>query len=357
MYIQTELWSARRPVEELTMDDILSRNIPQSGDIQSAMMKCFDHIHEHEKIMASVSGGYDSDIMLDMMIRCGGKENTTFVFNDTGLEYDATKEHIKYLEDRYGVEIIRLNPKKAIPTCCREYGVPFWSKYVSSMIYRLQKHNFQWEDKPLDVLLEAYPNCRSSLRWWCNDFVTRNGVSSRFNIDWTHGLKDFMISSPPRFKISARCCEWAKKKPAHDYLIAGGFDLNVTGVRKEEGGQRATAYKSCFDQNFGEADNFRPIFWITDLDKDQYRRWYGIIRSDCYEVWGMERTGCAGCPFGKKFEQELELVRIFEPNRYRAMLAVFGESYDYTRRFLEFRAKMKIKPERLDENQLKIEEV
>lgn len=357
MNIQTKLWNEFKPVVELTMNEILSKAVPWDGDIQTAMMKCFDRIHEHEKVMVSVSGGYDSDIMMDMVLRCGGKNKSTFVFNNTGLEYNATKEHIEYLERLYGVEIVRLEPQKAIPTCCQEYGVPFWSKYVSSMIFRLQKHDFQWEDKPLDVLLEEYPNCRSALRWWCNDFVTKNGNPSKFNIEWTLGLKEFMTQNPPDFKISARCCEWAKKRPAHDYLKAGGFDLNVTGVRKAEGGQRSTSYKSCFDQNFGGADNFRPLFWLTDKAKDIYRRFYNIVRSDCYEIWGMKRTGCAGCPFGKQFEEELDIVKVFEPLHYRAMLAVFGESYNYTRKFLEYREKMKIKTGRQDESQMNIEGV
>ena len=310
---------------------------PKNGEIQSTMCKCYDHVQDHDKIMCSVSGGYDSDIMLDLIIRCGGKDKTTFVFNDTGLEYDATQEHIVQLEKRYGVEIVRLDPKKAIPTCVREYGVPFWSKYVSSMISRLQRHGFQWEDEPLDVLLARYSRCRSALRWWCNDFKTENGRVSKFNIEYTRGLKEFMMSFPPSFLISAQCCDWAKKRPAHDFLAAGGFDLNCTGVRKQEGGQRSTAYKSCFDHVRWEADNYRPLFWWSNADKEDYREHYKIVRSDCYEVWGMKRTGCAGCPFGKDFERELDLVRVFEPKRHTAMLCVFGESYGYTRQFLEFR--------------------
>lgn len=355
---QIELWRHnQKQIKIPTCATDIVLNGPKNAEIQRAVYKTYDQVYTHKKIMVSVSGGYDSDIVTDMIIRCGGKEKTVFVFNDTGLEYNTTKEHLFYLEERYGIKIIRLKPKKAIPTCCRKYGVPFWSKYVSSMIYRLQKHNFQWEDKPLDVLLEKYKNCRSALRWWCNDFATETGNLSRFNIEWIPGLKEFMIEHPPDFKVSARCCELSKKLPAHEYLISGAFDLNVTGVRKAEGGQRATAYKSCFDEKIGEADNFRPLFWMGNQDRDMYRRFYGIVRSDCYEVWRMSRTGCAGCPFGKEFEQELELVKIFEPNRYRAMLAVFGQSYGYTRRFLEFRAKMRIKQGPDFESQTKIEGV
>jgi hypothetical protein len=51
----------------------------------------------------------------------------------------------------------------------------------------------------------------------------------------------------------------------------------------------------------------------------------------------MKRTGCAGCPFGQRFEEELELAKQYEPNFYRAMVKVFGQSYEYKRKFLEFR--------------------
>ena len=68
----------------------------------------------------------------------------------------------------------------------------------------------------------------------------------------------------------------------------------------------------------------------------------------------MERTGCAGCPFGKDFDAELELVQKFEPKRYRAMMSVFGESYDYTREFMAFRGKMKKLTKAADENQTTI---
>lgn len=47
------------------------------------------------------------------------------------------------------------------------------------------------------------------------------------------------------------------------------------------------------------------------------------------------------CPFGKDFEQEIDLVHEFEPKRYRAMEAVFGQSYEYTRQFLAYREQMK----------------
>ncbi len=316
---------------------------PDNLEIIDALGKCHQLVKTHEKIMASVSGGWDSDILTDIIIRCGGKEKTTFVFYNTGLEYEATKNQLRYLEEKYDIEIQVVPPIKPIPLCVREHGVPFWSKRASEMIMRLQKHNFQWEDEPLDVLLKKYPRCRSALRWWCNDYTKDNGNPSQLNIEWAPGLKEFILANPPTFKISAKCCHYAKKEPAKKHLAAGDFDMECVGVRKAEGGTRATGIKTCFSKAFVGPDVYRPLFWFTDADKVEYDQHYGIMHSDCYKVWGMKRTGCAGCPFGKDFEEELELARTYEPKFYKAMVKIFGQSYEYTRQFLQFRKEMKEK--------------
>lgn len=307
------------------------------AEIQNILLKLWHEVKYHDNILCSISGGYDSDIMLDMIERFGGHGKTTYIFQNTGLEYEATKRHIEELKARYGIEIEELKPKKAIPVCVKEFGVPFWSKYVSGMLQRLQRHDFQWEDEPFDELCKRYPHCKSALRFWCNDFKTKDGRISKFNIEYVSGLKEFIIANPPDFKISPKCCDFSKKDPAHKYLAAGDFDMNCVGVRKAERGARATSYTSCFDFGNCSADQFRPLFWMTDRQKDAYRKYFGIVRSDCYEVWGMKRTGCACCPFGKAFEQELNLAEKYEPKLFKAAQGIFGKSYDYTRRFIEFR--------------------
>lgn len=331
--------------QNITYSDII-RDQPNNLTIVDALAKCYQEVKNHDNIVVAVSGGADSDVMADLVIRCGGKEKTTFVFFNTGLEYDATKRQIKHLEEKYGIEIQTLPPLKPIPLCVREYGQPFWSKRVSEFIYRLQRHGFQWEDAPFDILLEKYPRCKAALRWWCNAWPKKdNGQESNFNISYTPWLKEFMVINPPAFKISAKCCQYAKKEPAKKFIDAGEFDLNCTGIRKAEGGARATAYSTCYTRSLAGPDQYRPIFWFSDADKAEYDRHYGVTHSDCYRVWGMDRTGCSGCPFGKNFERELALVEEYEPKFYKATLKVFGDSYDYTRRFLEFRERMKAKGE------------
>ena len=58
-------------------------------------------------------------------------------------------------------------------------------------------------------------------------------------------------------------------------------------------------------------------------------------------MYGLMRTGCFGCPFGKRFEEELRTIEEHEPNLLKAANSIFGESYEYTRQYLLFREKMK----------------
>lgn len=55
----------------------------------------------------------------------------------------------------------------------------------------------------------------------------------------------------------------------------------------------------------------------------------------------LKRTGCAGYTYGKTFEEELEVMRIYEPKLCLAANNIFGEAYEYTRRYKEYVSKIK----------------
>ena len=320
----------------MTFQEVLSE-APNNFVIQNALERCFDITKEHRKILCSCSGGSDSDVMLDMLIRCGVAEKTDFVFFDTGIEYAATMEHLDFLEGKYGIRILRERAIHPVPIAVRDYGQPFWGKFVSEMIYRLQKHGFTWEDRPFEELIVQYPNCKTALEWWCN--VTQ-GKSDQYAIKRAPYLKEFMIENPPWFLISDKCCTYAKKKVAEKFTMGGGYDLSCIGIRQSEGGIRAASHKTCFSKDKG-IDHFYPVFYLRDADKEEYCTWYGVTHSRCYTEYGLERTGCFGCPFGKRFEEELRIIEDFEPKLLRAAHHIFRDSYEYTRQYLKFREEKK----------------
>lgn len=317
--------------------EALDRAPENNKEINESIVITHDKLSRYKKILCTISGGSDSDIVLDLCEQFDESKKITYVYFDTGLEFEATKRHLNYLEERYGVTIHRVRAEKPIPVCCKIYGQPFISKQVSEWIERLQKHNFTWEDKPFDELYSEYPECKAALRWWCNDFErTTEGKESSFNIGYHAYLKDFMIENPPSFKISNKCCYYAKKRLARAYIKKGEYTLNIYGVRKSEGGARRSAYKSCFSSSDKDCDEYRPIFWFLKDTKKEYEEHYGIVHSDCYTQYGLKRTGCAGCPYGRNFEDELKSMEIYEPQLFKAVNNIFYDSYDYTKKYRSF---------------------
>lgn len=317
-----------------------------------AICKCGLTLPYYKNIVVSVSGGGDSDIVIDLVLRACDECNIDskilkWIFFDTGIEYKATKEHLDYLEDKYKIKIERIRAKCPVPLGCKKYGLPFLSKFISQRIERLQNKNFDFANdgwKSFEELNLKYPRTKGALTWWCNRYEVKEGKSnSSFNISNNAYLKEFIIENPPTFKISAECCQGAKKDVAHDYYEENDIDLSILGLRQAEGGIRSVKIKSCYDdnRNEGKVSVFRPIFWFKDIDKKEYEDFYKIVHSKCYTEYGMKRTGCCGCPFNSRFEEDLKIVKEQEPLLYTACNNIFGPSYEYTRAYRKFRREHK----------------
>ena len=299
--------------------------------VNNTLGKMGHYLSTHNSVCVSVSGGSDSDIIVHMISTYFREhlQKVHFIFANTGIEYRATLRHLDYLEERYGIKIVQLRSDEPIPVAVKKHGVPFVSKQVSDYMQRLQKNKFQYEDKPFSELWPSkYPRCKVGIRWWTNDW----GEKSRFNIDWNKGLKKFLIAEKPTMKISAECCLRSKKSVLLNYQDSVGCDLYITGERKSEGGTRAGAHSSCFESSHG-MDHYMPLWFWDDATKAAYKQKEKIKNSDCYEVWGLRRTGCVGCPFGQKLWQELEIMKQYEPQCYKLCMNVFGESYDLRKKY------------------------
>lgn len=314
----------------------LNFEIPDNDTILTAFLKCKNILSKHDRILVSLSGGSDSDIMLDMIEKCKNSNNEIYyVFFDTGLEFDATKNHLNYLEEKYNITIERSRPKITVPMSVKKKGQPFLSKMVSDYLYRLQSHRFQWEDESFEVLSYRYPNCKTALQWWCN----QKGRNSKFNIKNVSWLKPFLIQNPPKFKISNFCCIHAKKNLSKEWKKEHHINLQCVGIRKAEGGARATI-KDCFTEKLGETSEFRPVFWFTKEDKKVYNDFYDIKLSDCYVKYNLKRTGCSGCPFATNWKEEIQVIDKYEQKFSKAVRNIFKDSYAYTLEYEKFRDEM-----------------
>lgn len=287
-----------------------------------------------------------------------------YVFFNTGLEMKATRDHVKYVAKKYGVEIEERRPEINIVRATRKYGIPFVSKIMSGGLAEWQKKGVplsiadeydQAEDKAAKrkELKERYPKCESLINFLC---CCNSAGEPRPNIQLVINsskyMRDFISEYPPDFMISATCCYYCKKKLAHD--VQKGYEMIITGERRDEGGMRSVPRKDntalCFTETADGQYRLRPLYYVSDKDKAWYKEYYKIKYSDAYEIYGLTRTGCCGCPISYKAVEDLEKIRKYEPNVVKAAWNIFGKSYEYRMKYNEYKKKRMEEEKRKAEN-------
>jgi 3'-phosphoadenosine 5'-phosphosulfate sulfotransferase (PAPS reductase)/FAD synthetase len=332
---------------------------------------------QHPNAICSYSGGADSDILIDLIERVRkifSLPPVKYVFLNTGLEMKATKDHVKATAEKYGVQIQECRPKKGfdIVSATRRNGQPFVSKIMSAGLEGWQKKQIplsiaaeyeQAEDKATKrkELKARYPGCESTINFLC---CCNSAGEPRPNIqlviNGSKYMRDFINECPPTFKISAKCCDCCKKDVAH--RIQKDFDMVITGERRDEGGVRSVPRKDnttmCFTETADGKYRLRPLYYVSDADKAWYKTTYGIKYSDAYEVYGLTRTGCCGCPISYKAVDDLELIRPFEPTLVKAAWNVFGDSYRYRQQYNAYKAeRQKAEKERKQKKEIPVNPV
>lgn len=313
-------------------------------------------LYQHPNAICSYSGGSDSDIMIDLIETVRTKmfnfPPVKYCFFDTGLEMEATKRHVKEVAEKYGVEITTHRPKKNIVIATKQYGLPFVSKIMSAGLEGVQNKNI-----PLSIadeyaeatdkiakrkeLKERYPKCETTINFLCG---CNSAGEPRPDIQLVIGsskyMLDFIKENPMPFKVSNRCCGCCKKDLAHN--IQKAFDMVITGERRDEGGMRSVPKKDntsmCFSETANGQFRLRPLFYVSDADKQWYKDYHKIRYSDAYEVYGFKRTGCCGCSISANAIRDLEILKPYEPKIYKAAWNIFGDSYRYRQQYNEYKA-------------------
>ena len=317
-------------------------------------------LKQHPNAICSYSGGADSDILIDLIERTRELFNlppVKYVFFNTGLEMKATKDHVKATAEKYSVEIEEVRPKINIVQASRQHGIPFVSKIMSGGLSEWQKKGIplsiadeynQAEDKAAKrkELKERYPKCESVINFLCCcNAAGEPRPNIQLVINSSKYMLDFIREYPPDFQISAKCCDYCKKQLAH--RVQKPYDMIITGERRDEGGMRSVPRSEqwnetntmCFAETSDGKFRLRPLYYVSDKDKAWYKEYYGITYSDAYEVYGLTRTGCCGCPISYKAVDDLEKIRPYEPNVVKAAWNIFGKSYEYRMKYNEYKAK------------------
>ena len=256
------------------------------------------------QVYVSFSGGKDSTVLLHMVRNMFPEVEAVFV--STGLEYPEIEKFIRTFDN-----VTILKPDMKFKDVISEYGYPVIGKEVSEAVwgarqgYESMKHKFDKDRK--------------------------------FNVN----KYSYLLDAP--FKISHKCCNVMKKKPAKDFEKRSGKKA-IIGTMTEESQLRQTAWMKSGCNSFdGKREVSMPMSFWTEQDVLHYLQRFEIPYCSVYgeilnksEFAGQlsideiptdlmmskcDRTGCMFCLFGINHDTE--------PNRMQRMKLTHPKQYDY----------------------------
>lgn len=314
-------------------------------------------------ILICFSGGKDSALILDMYcewLTVIGQTHkpVKIAFADTTNETTNMKKYVEffitYLQEKYGVRIelqmVRPDSGQNIITVMRNEGLPFVSKMVASTVNKvtrdMERINVTFDDvKDLygsttynrDMLRDMGLNNTTVLAltgWSCN----RNDFGKAFMLpkQWIP-LLNIKQATGCDITLSSKCCDILKKEP-----ISRINHPNVmTGEQAKESRNREAEWlKHGCNYSIPGGMKSKPLGSVSldaVLYSLKYRNTpicadYGEIITyvkngkECHKCTKAQRTGCALCGFGIKFDPE-RFVRLqeTEPSKINIAFKPFNE--------------------------------
>ncbi len=264
--------------------------------------------HFGSKVYVSFSGGKDSTVLLHLVRSLFPEVPAVFI--DTGLEYPEVRQFVKSTENS-----ITLRPDKTFKEVLEQYGYPVISKEVAKTIEENRRNPDGYTKKKFDSN---------------SAYVKRYG--SRYDLSKWLPLRNSDI------KISAKCCEIMKKRPAKKFEKESGLKPFIATMAIESNLRKQEYLK----KGCNSFDTVRPAstplgFW-TEQDILQYIKEfnvpycsvYGEILQDKkgkFYTTQAKRTGCMFCMFGvhtEKSPNKFELMRETHPKLYNYCINKLG---------------------------------
>jgi len=254
----------------------------------------------------SFSGGKDSTVLHYLIDEALPGNHIPRVFINTGMEYKLILKFVKEMcskDNRFVIWTVGKNIKKTLETV----GYPFKSKQHSQKV-------LEWK--------RGYRS-KSHLQYF-------GEMEGGFDV-CPEKLK-YQISDDFKLNISHFCCFEFKKKPIKQYMKKTGRTITLTGMMKDEGGQRSNINCIVTDKE-GKLQKFHPMSVCTKEWEDWYIKTREIELCQLYNPpYNFVRTGCKGCPFTIDLQDLLDTLYIYLPEEKKQCEYIWKEVYDEYRR-------------------------
>ena len=259
-----------------------------------------------ENFCLSLSGGKDSTVLHHLLDMAIPENRIPRVFINTGIEYVDIVKFVKALardDDRIHIVNNRRNIRKTLD----EYGYPFKSKIHSKWvdIYQRNGKNKATENYLGEGEKQLYRQCPQDLKYQFTDQCT--------------------------LRISDKCCLKMKEEPFSNWQKENNKPIRIVGVMRAEGGRRMKA--KCLAFKGDKLSHFQPLAVISKEWEEWFIKQYNVkLCRLYYEPFNFERTGCKGCPFTIKLQEQLETLEKYLPNERKQCEILWKPVYEEYRR-------------------------
>lgn len=291
--------------------------------------------HFGGSVYLSFSGGIDSTVLkhiIDSMY-----DDVPAVFVNTGLEYPEIQHFVREVKagkyDCFNSNVDIIRPEMRFDQVIETYGYPIGSKETAYKIERY-RNGAEWAKKYIDRT------------------ATYDGKQSRYVV-----AKRFLPLCNAPFKVSPKCCDIMKKRPAKHYEKQTNRKPYI-GTMADESLIRAQAWQRTGCNTFeGNRKSSKPLSFWTRQDVLEYITLYNVPYCKIYgtiqeegqlegqyfidgfhaklSTSGVDRTGCIFCMFGCHLEpsdgmnEDREITDWTRLNRFQRLSVTHPKQYDY----------------------------
>lgn len=271
----------------------------------------------------SFSGGKDSTVLHHLVDLALPGNNIPRVFLNTGIEYKLILNFVRKMsvnDSRFVIQTVGKNIKATL----EEIGYPFKSKLHSKKLMEYRK---------------GYP-CKSVQGYFGKTEEKYSMTCPKSLLYQTE--KDFTL------KISDKCCYEFKKYPAQKYEKESGRHICMTGMRKEEGGNRFGINCTVFSSN-GGIKKFHPLAIVDEKFINEFVEKNNVQLCELYyPPYNFIRTGCKGSPYSLYLQEDLDILEKLLPSERKQCEIIWKPVYDEYRRIGYRLRKENIQPSLFD---------
>lgn len=194
----------------------------------------------------SFSGGKDSTILHHLIDVALPNNKIPRVFINTGIEYNDIVAFVKELaskDDRF----IIIQPSVAIKPMLERVGYPFKSKEYSLRVNQFNKGT------NVKFIAKYLGKTDYKGKYMCPKILL------------------YQFKERGKYNYSNLCCNELKKKPIHKWEKENHRSIGITGMRADEGGNRARLGCIITDSRSKKVIRFHPLIKVNEEWEDWYR--------------------------------------------------------------------------------------